>query len=83
MITTLITKLIDLYTIVIIVYVLMSWIPQMRGWVSDLYEVLSKICDPYLDVFKKVIPPVGAIDFSPIAAILALQLLIYLIRILI
>lgn len=83
MITTILTKLIDLYSIVIVVYVLMSWIPQMSGWVADLNEILGKICDPYLDLFKKVIPPVGGIDFSPIAAIIVLQLIIWLIRVLI
>ena len=83
MITMILTKLIDLYSIVIVVYVLMSWIPQMSGWVADLNEILGKICDPYLDLFKKVIPPVGGIDFSPIAAIIVLQLIIWLIRVLI
>ena len=83
MLTMILTKLIDLYSIVIVVYVLMSWIPQMSGWVADLNEILGKICDPYLDLFKKVIPPVGGIDFSPIAAIIVLQLIIWLIRVLI
>ena len=83
MITMIITKLIDLYTIVIVVYVLMSWIPQMNGWVADLYSILEKICGPYLNVFRKLIPPVGSIDFSPIVAVIALQVIIMLIRILI
>jgi YggT family protein len=83
MITMIITKLIDLYTIVIVVYVLMSWIPQMNGWVADLYSILEKICEPYLNVFRKLIPPVGSIDFSPIVAVIALQVIIMLIRILI
>ena len=83
MLTMILTKLIDLYSIVIVVYVLMSWIPQMSGWVADLNEILGKICDPYLDLFKKVIPPVGGIDFSPIAAIIVLQRIIWLIRVLI
>lgn len=72
MITLLLTKLIDIYSFLIVVYVLMSWIPQMNGWVNDLYTALGKLCDPYLEIFKKVIPPVGNIDFSPVVAIIAL-----------
>ena len=72
MITFLLTRLIELYGLVILIYVLMSWIPQMNGWISDLYEILGKICDPYLDLFKRVIPPAGGIDFSPIVALLIL-----------
>ena len=75
MITMILTKLIDLYSIVIVVYVLMSWIPQMSGWIYDLYVILGKVCDPYLNIFKKVIPTAGAIDFSPMVAVLVLIIL--------
>lgn len=83
MLTYLLTSLIDIYSLIIVVYVLMSWIPQMNGWINDLYTALGKICDPYLDIFKKVIPPAGAIDFSPVVAIIALMVVSRLISILI
>lgn len=72
MITLLLTRLIELYGLVIVVYCLMSWIPQMNGWIGDLYSVLGRICDPYLDLFKRVIPAAGGLDFSPIVALLVL-----------
>ena len=72
MITLLLTRLIELYGLVIVVYCLMSWIPQMTGWINDLYAVLGKICDPYLDLFRRVIPTAGGLDFSPIVALLVL-----------
>ena len=72
MITLLLTRLIELYGLVIVVYCLMSWIPQMSGWIGDLYSVLGRICDPYLDLFKRVIPAAGGLDFSPIVALLVL-----------
>ena len=72
MITLLLTRLIELYGLVIVVYCLMSWIPQMNGWIGDLYSVLGGICDPYLDLFKRVIPAAGGLDFSPIVALLVL-----------
>ena len=61
----------------IFVYVLMSWIPVKKGWIEDIDRVLGKICDPYLNLFRKFIPPIGGmIDISPIIAIIALQFII-------
>ena len=68
-------SLMNVYSTVIIVYVLMSWIPMNpTGVVADIYRVLGKICDPYLDLFKKLIPPIGGmVDVTPIIALLVLQ----------
>lgn len=68
-------SLMNAYSTVIIVYVLMSWIPMNpAGIVADIYRVLGKICDPYLDLFKKLIPPIGGmVDVTPIIALLVLQ----------
>ena len=72
-------RLVDVYTFIIFVYVLMSWIPFKKGVIADIDNVLSKICDPYLNLFKRFIPPIGGmIDISPIIAIIALQLFIRL-----
>ena len=72
---SLIVWLADAYTWVIFFYVLMSWIPHDRGLLGDIYRVLGKICDPYLDLFKKLMPPIGGmVDITPIFALLVLQL---------
>lgn len=77
MIMGILIRLVDVYTMLIFVYVLMSWIPVKKGWLEDIDRVLGKICDPYLDIFKKFIPPIGGIvDISPIIAIIALQFVI-------
>ena len=69
-------RLIDLYSMVIFVYVLLSWLPTDRGILRDIYTVLGKVCDPYLDLFKKLIPPIGGmIDVTPIIAFVVLQLI--------
>lgn len=69
----LVVSLADAYGMVILVYVLMSWIPVNRGVIADIYNVLGKVCDPYLDLFKKLIPPIGMVDITPIIALLVLQ----------
>lgn len=70
----LLSSLVDVYTMIIFVYVLMSWIPTKRGILADIDNVLGKICDPYLNLFRKFIPPLGGmVDISPIIALLVLQ----------
>ena len=70
----LIASLADVYSMIIFVYVLMSWIPTKRGILADIDNVLAKICDPYLNLFRKFIPPLGGmVDVSPIIALLVLQ----------
>ena len=72
--------LINFYSILIVVYVLMSWIPQGASRiVEDIRSVLASICEPYLGIFRRIIPPLGMVDFSPIVAILVLELIGWLI----
>lgn len=70
----LIVSLADAYSMIMFVYIMMSWIPFKSGWIADIDNVLGKICDPYLDIFRRFIPPIGGmIDISPIFALLVLQ----------
>lgn len=62
----------EIYSWAIIIYIFMSWFPGARE--SSFGELLSKITEPYLEVFRKFIPPLGMIDFSPIIAIFVLHL---------
>lgn len=57
----------------ILVYVLMSWLPNVRE--SFIGELLGKLVEPYLSPFRRFIPPImGMIDISPIVALFVLQL---------
>ena len=74
MLTYLIVRLVDAYSLIIFVYVMMSWLPVNRGILADIYQVLGKVCDPYLNLFRKIIPPIGGmVDVTPIVALLVLQ----------
>lgn len=76
MLIWIIAQLINVYTFIIFIYVLMSWIPNRSGVIADIENALGKICDPYLDLFRRFIKPIGGmIDISPIVAIIVLQLL--------
>ncbi|MBQ0139786.1 MAG: YggT family protein [Kurthia sp.] len=73
MLATVIYYAFQLYTYAIIGYVLMSWIPALQN--SAIGGFLAKIVEPYLNIFKRFIPPIGMIDISPIVALIALQLI--------
>lgn len=60
-----------IYQFMIIGYILMSWIPSAQD--SSVGRLLAKAVDPYLGFFRKFIPPIGMIDFSPIIALLLLD----------
>ncbi|MBS4189147.1 YggT family protein [Bacillus sp. FJAT-49705] len=66
------SSLISIYSWALIIYILLSWFPNSRE--SGFGQFLARICEPYLEPFRKIIPPIGMIDFSPIVAILVLRL---------
>jgi len=55
----------------LVAYVLMSWVPAIQN--SSIGRFLAKVCEPYLAIFRKFIPPIGMIDISPIVAIFLLN----------
>ncbi|EGQ27265.1 MULTISPECIES: YggT family protein [Sporosarcina] len=69
----LISGALQVYSILLVIYILMSWVPSTRE--TKFGQILGKLTEPYLGFFRKFIPPLGMIDISPIAAIFALQLI--------
>ena len=67
-------KFLEIYGYILIVRILLSWF-QGQEWAFNIISFLSPITDPYLNIFRSIIPPLGGIDFSAILAILALQFL--------
>ena len=71
---TTVVNFINLYLILIIVRILLSWF-QTVDWAYRIISFLAPITDPYLNLFRSFIPPLGGIDLSPILAILVLNLI--------
>jgi YggT family protein len=68
------------YLILLLLNVLTSFIPRMPyyPWLRAVLDFITESTDPYLNLFRRVLKPVGgggmAIDFSPMLAIIVLLL---------
>jgi YggT family protein len=67
------------YILLIFAYILTSLIFSFGGripysrWSSAALGFLRDVCEPYLGLFRRFIPPIGPVDVSPIVAILLLS----------
>lgn len=72
--------LILVYIILIFIRILMSWVQRIpyNRWLDMVLTFVRDVTDPYLNLFRRVIPPVrlgpGALDLSPIVATFVLIL---------
>jgi len=64
----------QIYFVLLIIRILLSWFPNI-DWSSVPFSIVSQLTDPYLNIFRSIIPPLGGMDFSPILAIFLLQIL--------
>jgi YggT family protein len=55
----------------VLVLAVMSWVNPG----SPMYALTSRLCEPFLRPFQRVIPSVGGVDLSPLALLLVLQIL--------
>lgn len=68
--------LIDFYEWLVIAWCLLSWFPLREGsFIADVAVVVNNIVAPYMGLFRRFIPPVMGIDFSPILGVLVLQVI--------
>lgn len=71
-------KLFLIFTIMLFVRILASWIPEIQG--QRWMHFIAFYTDPYLNFFRRFIPPLGMFDLSPIVAFLALGVLEQMIK---
>lgn len=60
-------QLFNLIMFFMLIKVLLSWFPNI-DWYKEPFNSLKRFTDIFFLPFRKIIPPVGMIDFSPIAA---------------
>lgn len=72
--------LIWIYSILILVRILLSWLPRLPDipTVRGLVQFICDLTDPYLNIFRRILPPIGGsgfgLDLSPMVALIVLVL---------
>jgi YggT family protein len=64
---------IGVYTLLILLYIISSWIRvPYSPWLNRVQRFLFDVCDPYLRLFRRILPPFGPLDLSPIVGVVVL-----------
>ncbi|MEJ7791766.1 MAG: YggT family protein [Gaiellaceae bacterium] len=64
------------YTLLLLGYIITSWIRlPYSPWLNRVQRFLYDVCDPYLRIFRRFIPPLGPLDLSPMVALIVLFVL--------
>lgn len=72
LLTNSLANFLNIYLLLIFIRILLTWFPTVN-WMNQIASFLSPITDPYLNIFRSFIPPIGGLDLSPILAIIVLQ----------
>lgn len=65
--------LFQVYTVMLFARIIGSWVPELQQY--RVFQFIAYYTDPYLNLFRRFIPPLGMIDISPIVAFLFLSIL--------
>lgn len=70
----LVTSFVSVYTLMILATVIFSWMRPPTGGLARLRGFVDSMTAPYLRVFRRFVPPVGGLDWSPVVALVTLQI---------
>ena len=66
----------SVYILLILIYVLLSWFRLPYNlWLNRIQRFLYDVCEPYLRLFRRILPAMGPLDLSPIIAVFSLYFL--------
>jgi uncharacterized protein YggT (Ycf19 family) len=72
---------VSVYILLIFGYIITSWVKlPYSPWLNRIQRFLYDVCEPYLRLFRRVLPPLGPLDISPIVAVFSLIFLDRLIQ---
>ncbi|HZC28100.1 MAG TPA: YggT family protein [Gaiellaceae bacterium] len=71
-----ISVFIYIYTLLILAYIITSWIRlPYSPWLNRIQRFLYDVCEPYLRLFRRILPTFGPLDLSPVVAVAVLVIL--------
>jgi YggT family protein len=78
MLILIVDRLFFVYMMMLFARIFSSWLPEIQQY--RFMQFIAFYTDPYLNLFRKFIPPLGMIDISPIVAFLSLGLIEHIIK---
>lgn len=73
---TFVSVFVTVYTLVIFAYIITSWVRlPYSPWLNRIQRFLYDVSEPYLRIFRRILPPLGPLDLSPMVGIIVLLLL--------
>ena len=70
---TFVNVFVSVYSLVIFLYILASWVRlPYSSWLNRIQRFLYDVAEPYLRLFRRLLPSFGPLDLSPIVAIIVL-----------
>jgi len=61
------------YVLLIFIYVLSTWVRlPYSPWLRRIQDFLRDVCEPYLRLFRRILPSFGPLDLSPVVAVIVL-----------
>lgn len=69
-----VAKIFDLIFLILFITILLTWIPNIN-WYNEPFKSMRQFSEIFLAPFRKIIPPIGMIDISPIVAFFILIIL--------
>ncbi len=69
-----VARIFDLIFLILFITILLSWFPKIN-WYNEPFRSLRAFSEIFLGPFRKLIPPIGMIDISPIVAFFCLSIL--------
>lgn len=71
----LLIAIVRVYSFVLLVRIIFSWLPP-RYRATEFYAFIHRITEPVMRPFRRIIPPAGGIDFSPIVIFILLEVIV-------
>jgi uncharacterized protein YggT (Ycf19 family) len=73
---TFVNVFVSVYSLVILLYIVTSWLRlPYSPWLNRIQRFLSDVSEPYLRLFRRLLPSVGPLDLSPMIGIIVLVIL--------
>jgi YggT family protein len=67
---------VSVYILLIFGYIITSWVKlPYSPWLNRVQRFFYDVCEPYLRIFRRILPSLGPLDISPIAAVFSLVFL--------